>query len=64
MQIAHMILQLIERGSLLGPCCKKLFGSLRNVAKRLAESLRFCALADDAVDAATAGRIQIRLDGL
>jgi len=63
MQIAHMILQLIERGSLLGQCCKKLFGSLRNLAKRLAESLRFCQLADDAVDPATAGRIQIRLDG-
>lgn len=64
MQIAHIILQLIERGSLLAQPCKKLLGSLRNVAKRLAESLRFCSLANDAVDPATAGRIRIRLDGL
>ena len=40
LQIAHMILQLMERGSLLRQDCKKLFGSLRNLARRLAESLR------------------------
>lgn len=64
LQIAHMILQLIERGSLLGQSCTKLLGSLRNVARRLAESLRFCPIAEDAVDPAAAARVRIRLDGL
>jgi len=64
MQMAHMILQLIERGSLLGQSCKKLFGSLRNLARRLRESLRFCSIAEQALDPFAAGRMQIRLDGL
>ena len=36
----EMVLQLLERGSLLPSDCKKLFGSIRNLARRLAESLR------------------------
>lgn len=38
MQIAHLGMQLIEKGSLL---LGKAFGSIRNVAKRLFESLRY-----------------------
>ena len=62
LQIAHMILQLIERGSLLGGDCKRLFGSLRNLARRLAESLRNRLIPPDATDVAAAACIQIRLD--
>jgi hypothetical protein len=62
LQIAHMILQLIERGSLLGSDCKKLFGSLRNLARRLAESLRNRLIPPEALDPQTARAIQIRLN--
>ena len=61
-QIAHMILQLMERGSLLGEDCKRLFGSLRNLARRLAESLRNCLIPPDATDPVAASKIQIRLN--
>ena len=60
LQIAHMILQLIERGSLLGADCKRLFGSIRKLARRLAESLRNCLISYEATDPAVAGSIQIR----
>ena len=62
LQIAHMILQLIERGSLLSADCKQLFGSIRNVAKRLAESLRNRLIPPEATDPEAARHIQIRLD--
>jgi len=62
MQLAHLILQLMERGSLLSQNCKKLFGSLRNLARRLAESLRYVLIPVEALDIAAAGCIQIRLD--
>ena len=62
LQIAHMILQLMERGSLLRADCKRLFGSLRNLARRLAESVRNCLIPAEAVDPSAAARIQIRLD--
>ena len=62
LQIAHMILQLMERGSLLGADCKRLFGSLRNLAQRLAESLRNCLIPLDALDPIAAAHIQIRLN--
>jgi hypothetical protein len=62
LQIAHMILQLIECGSLLSTDCKRLFGSIRNLAKRLAESLRNRLIPPGATDPAAAARIQIRLD--
>lgn len=61
LQIAHMILQLIERGSLLGADCKRLFGSIRNLARRLAESLRNRLIPPEATDPA-AHCIQIRLN--
>jgi hypothetical protein len=62
LQIAHMILQLIERGSLLGADCRRLFGSLRNLARRLAESLRNREIPAEGLDPMAAARIQIRLD--
>lgn len=62
LQIAHMILQLIECGSLLSSNCKRLFGSLRNLARRLAESIRNRLIPPEATDPALAGRIQIRLN--
>ena len=62
LQIAHMILQLIECGSLLSADCKRLFGSLRNLARRLAESLRNRLIPPEATDPAAARSIQIRLN--
>jgi len=62
MQLAHLILQLLERGSLLSRDCKKLFGSLRNLARRLAESIRHYLIQPEALDVAAAVCIQIRLD--
>jgi len=62
MQIAHLILQLVERGSLLSRKAKRLFGSLRNLARRLAESIRNCLIPPEAIDPAAARRFQIRLN--
>jgi hypothetical protein len=62
MQLAHLILQLLERGSLLSRNCKKLFGSLRNLARRLAESIRHYLIQPEALDVAAAACVQIRLD--
>ena len=66
LQIAHLILQLLERGSLLrqlarevGKTPRTLWGSLKNIARRLLESFRYHLLPP--VDAATP-RIQIRLN--
>jgi hypothetical protein len=62
MQIAHLIGQLIERGSLLGPRGPALFGGLRSLARRLAESLRNQIIPPEALDLDAAARIQIRLN--
>ena len=62
LQIAHMILQLMERGSLLPQDAKRLFGSLANMARRLAESIRNVLIPADALDPTAAAAIQIRLD--
>ena len=59
MQIAHMILQLLERGSLLSTDCKRLFGSLRNLTRRFAESIRNRLIP---LAALRPSAIQIRLD--
>jgi hypothetical protein len=62
LQIAHLILQLLEHGNLLARSPAALFGSLRSLARRLAESFRnqlipAAALAGDACHA-----MQIRLN--
>jgi hypothetical protein len=69
LQIAHMVLQLVEKGSLLkrlaqqaGKTVLGLFGSLKNIAERLRESFRGLRLPDEVYDTDRARRIQIRLD--
>jgi hypothetical protein len=62
LQIAHLILQLLERGNLLGQAATRLFGSLRNLAKRLSESLRNHRIPADALDPSACQAIQIRLN--
>ncbi len=62
LQIAHMILQLVERGSLLSHNAKELFGSLANLARRLAESIRNVLIPAAALDLKLAAAIQIRLN--
>lgn len=62
MQIAHIILQLMERGNLLGPGGLAALGGLRNLSRRLAESLRNRLIGPDALDLAAVARIQIRLN--
>jgi hypothetical protein len=70
LQIAHLLLQLVEKGSLLQHLAQEqgkrtaveLYGSLKNMAQRLLESLRFWRWPDEAFDSTAAGSIQIRLD--
>ncbi len=70
LQIAHLLLQLLEKGSLLRQLAEQagkrtaveLFGSLKNMAQRLLESLRYCRWEDEAFDPAAAATIQIRLN--
>jgi hypothetical protein len=69
LQIAFVLVQLLERGSLLrrlaeeaGRPVWKLFGSLKNVARRLLESLRFVAWEDEWFDPPQAGKMRIGLD--
>ncbi len=64
LQIAHIMLQLLERGSLLrqltaaqGKTVRTLFGSLKNIARRLLEDLRHGLLPEEPRVA-----IQIRFD--
>jgi hypothetical protein len=68
-QIAFVLVQLLERGSLLrrlaaeaGRPFWKLFGSLKNVARRLLDSLRFVAWQVDWFDPHEAARLRIELD--
>jgi hypothetical protein len=69
LQIAFILVQLLERGSLLrrlaegaGRPVWKLFGSLKNVARRLLESLRFVPWDESWFDAQRAGKLRIGLD--
>ena len=69
LQIAFILVQLLERGSLLrrlaeemGRPVWKLFGSLKNVARRLLESIRFTEWAESWFDANQAGRLRIGFD--
>jgi hypothetical protein len=60
MQVAHMLLQLLEYGNLLGADCRRLYGSLQAMARRLAEALRNYLLPLEALDPGI--RIRVRLD--
>jgi hypothetical protein len=69
LQLAFILVQLVERGSLLrrlatelGRPLAKLFGSLKNVARRLLESVRFLAWDEAWFDPTQAGAIRIALD--
>jgi hypothetical protein len=69
MQIAHIIAQLLKAGSLLRNLARKagktiiqLFGSIRNIARRLLDCFRYMLIPQHAYDAAAAAHIQIRLD--
>ncbi len=70
LQIAHLLLQLVEKGSLLRQLAqeqgkrtaRELFGSLKNMAQRLLESLRYWHWPDEAFDRDASGAIQIRWD--
>jgi hypothetical protein len=64
-----MLVQLLERGSLLkrlaeecGRPVWKLFGSLKNLAARLRESMRYLRWEDDWFDPQQAGKLRIALD--
>src|SRR5262249_30318045 len=68
LQIAHLILQLLEKGSLLRRLAREVrktpqqvFGAIRNIARRLLESVRNYRIADAACDVAAARCLQIRL---
>lgn len=62
LQVAHMINQLLEKGSLLGKKAVEKLGGLRKVAQRLLESLRNHATTQEEFDALFEGKFQIRLD--
>ena len=69
LQIAFILVQLVERGSLLrrlaaelGRPVWQLFGSLKNVARRLLESVRFVPWAAAWFDPRQAGKLRIGLD--
>jgi len=69
LQIGHIILQMVERGSLLKNLAhayrttpRGLFGSLKNIARRLTECLRYTRIPDEAFDSALAAACYIRLD--
>jgi hypothetical protein len=68
LQIAFILTQLLERGSLLrqlttesGKRLDQAFGSLANIAQRLLEGLRYCVWPEECFSAAAAGRLRIRL---
>jgi hypothetical protein len=69
LQIAFILVQLLERGSLLrrlaeelGRPVWKLFGSLKNVARRLLDSVRFVTWEESWFDPQQAARVRISLD--
>src|SRR5262249_31065282 len=70
LQMAHLLLQLVEKGSLLGQLARQQgkrtaverFGSLKNMAQRLVEGRRYRRWEEAAFDAAVAATIQIRLN--
>jgi hypothetical protein len=69
LQIGFLLMQLLERGSLLrrlaaeaGRPFWKLFGSLKNVARRLLDSVRFVVWEESWFDPGQAGKLRIELD--
>jgi hypothetical protein len=69
LQIAFIFIQLLERGSLLrraaeerGRTLSQWFGSLKNIARRLLDGLRFFLWPDECFDGKAARRVHIALD--
>jgi hypothetical protein len=70
LQIAHLLLQPVEKGSPLRRLAQEqgertaveLFGSLKNMAQRFLESLRYRRRPDEVFDRTGAGSIRIRWD--
>jgi hypothetical protein len=70
LQIAHVLLQLVEKGSLLrqlaaaqaGRTVLQWLGSLKNLAQRLLESLRQRRWPEDCFATAAAARLRLRVD--
>lgn len=60
LQIAHMLAQLLDRGSLLKKAFPKGFGSLKNLAFRLLEAWRNARINQNAINAISHERSQIR----
>lgn len=60
LQIAHMIAQLLERGSLLRKIFPAGFGSAKNLAFRLLEAWRNALLTKDGLESMLRSRFQIR----
>ena len=61
LQIAHIISQLMEKGSLLVDEVKKAFGSIKNLSRRLLESLRTSVFNSIELESIESSRFQIRL---
>lgn len=61
-QIAHILNQLIEKGNLLTKEIKKALGSIREIAQRLLEELRYFFFAPGEFEQLIAKRIQIRFN--
>ena len=62
MQIAHILNQLIEKGSLLTADIRKKLGSIRNIARRLLEDLRNSLFDPSKIETTLTKRFQIRFD--
>jgi len=62
LQIAHLLFQLMEKGSLFRQAFPQGFGSLKNIAFRLLEAWRNLRLSPTAFCNLTSGRFQIRFD--
>jgi len=61
LQIAHIINQLLEKGSLLHHLMQATFGSIRNLARFLLEAFRTCLIGLDVLKAEIAKPYQIRI---
>jgi len=60
LQIAHMVIQLLDKASILGRAFPRGFGSLKNLAFRILEALRNASLSDDEYRDLCEQRIPIR----
>lgn len=62
LQMAHLVMQLVEKGSLLRTAFPRGFGSAANLAWRLLEALRHAALTADQYAELCTSPLQIRFD--